>query len=256
MAFPRRLSKQTGNFKEGTAAFHTKGDDCRDFVAFVPLEGWLAYVKGDPAGLADRLERVARELLSRWHIKNLGLVGNERRPVAWYDEVCRCEWKGPTGKRETTIWEVQLNTWHLTQRNLDKRVPVVTLDDVKFLLKARSSLNADTRPDKSNQDQEGLTLDSKGYNKELIHLLGFLRSPGCLAQIQQVVEEREALRKTSLVSPSPAVAAAAAPAEEKEKEKEQEKEEEEEEAEEEEEEEEELQLAAEAAPRVPPQVPQ
>lgn len=131
-------------------------------MVFVPLDGWLAYLGEDPAAVADRIENAAFELLRRWKNRNLTLRGEDRKPLAWAEEITRYSWKGPTGKKETTVWEVQLNTFALTRDHLYEKNPAVGTDEVKLLLKARTSVNAENRPDKSNVGADGLASDNKG----------------------------------------------------------------------------------------------
>ena len=193
LSYARRISRQTGDFSGGTAVFHTIGPDDRDCTALVPLDGWLKYLGSDPTALADRLELLSKTLVLRWKERNEKLPPKERKPVCWSSEICRRVWKNVSGKREVTVFEVHLNTFNLNQIYLDQLKPNPIYDEVKILIKARSSLNTEFRADQTNVDSEGLALDCKGFNKEIRHFLGYLRSQDCADQLKETLEARSIL---------------------------------------------------------------
>ena len=181
--------------------FHTRGEDDKDCTAYIPLYGWLAFLKLDqegPAALAQTLEDSAKTLVQKWKNRNAHLPpGNERKPVAWSSEICRREWKNSHGKKETTVFEIHLNTYNLTQVHLETLRPDPAYDEVKVLIKARSSVNTQFRADQSRVDPDGLALDCRGYNKQLRHFLGYLRSQDCAAQHQATLGDYNAAADAS-----------------------------------------------------------
>ena len=161
LSFPRRLSKQLADFSKGTVSFHTRSVDGRDHIFFAPLVEYLSYVGERPQELASKYEAVGEELVQRWKDKNVPLQGPDRKAVGWGEDIFRNSWKGGSGRKETSVFEVLLNSWSLTETHRNHRRPRVGSDELKLLLKTRSSLNIETRPDRSHVDAEGLAGDNR-----------------------------------------------------------------------------------------------
>jgi hypothetical protein len=176
LGYAKRVSKNFGNFEDGSAYFKTKGYQDRDSVVFIPLEYFLRYFADDPKGLAARILSAAQELVRRWKERNGKLPAAERRAVGWVDEILRYSWKNSSGKKQTTVYEVHLNTYGLTLNHQLEARPVVGVAEVKLLIKVRSTVTSEDRPDRSGVDEEGLCHVAGGYNKELFHFLGLLKS--------------------------------------------------------------------------------
>jgi hypothetical protein len=166
LSFPRRQSRTYGNYAEGYGSLQTKGYEGRDSVVFVPLTPFRKYFLDDPVGLSVRLQAAAKELRRRWLEKNAGLPGEQRKAVGWSDLIFRYEWKDSNGKRQITVWELSINTYGMTRNHLLEDNPDVSEEEFKVLVKTRSTVNADSRPDKTLIDAEGMGPTPGGYNKE------------------------------------------------------------------------------------------
>ena len=106
------------------------------------------------------------------------------------------------------MFDLILNTWSLTQDHQEDVDPEVSTEEVRVLIKARSSVHQEGRPDLSNVDEDGLSSDNRGFNKELFHLIDFLRSETCLRQLRETKEDKKNLKRCRV--PGGAVPAASA----------------------------------------------
>lgn len=128
----------------------------------IPLIGWLCYFGEDPKGVADHLEDKAKEVVRRWKVLNEPIKDGTRKPIGWVEDVHKHEWRAQRGKKETSIYEISLNSYFYTTNNQWTKEPDITTRDLKLLIKVRSSVLFDNRPDKSSTDSDGLSLDNKG----------------------------------------------------------------------------------------------
>lgn len=126
--------------------------------------------------MAVKLQAAAVELLKRWRAANQGIPGEERTALGWADAIHRYTWKDANGKRQITVWELGLNSYGATRNHLLEAKPLFAIDEFKVLIRAKSTYNASSRPDQSLVDSEGMAPCPGGYNKELFHVLGLLRS--------------------------------------------------------------------------------
>jgi hypothetical protein len=160
------------------------------------------YFLEDPAGLSVRIQAAAKELRRRWLERNSGLPAEERKSIGWADQIFRYEWKDSNGKKQITVWELSLNSFGMTRNHQLEDNPDVSDEEFKVLVKTRSTVNADSRPDKTLIDSEGMGPTPGGYNKELYHFLGLLRSCefGVLASktLESEVRKRKVYREGHL----------------------------------------------------------
>jgi hypothetical protein len=157
----RRDSRSLADFSSGVGYWYCRRAG-KDFAILIPLIGWLSYFGSNPDLLADHLEAKAKELVRRWKETNCPIKDGGRHPLGWAEKVYKTEWRNPRGKNEITIFEISLNSYYHTANNQWTRNPEITLGDLKLLIKTRSSVSLDTRPDKSSLDADGLSLDNKG----------------------------------------------------------------------------------------------
>lgn len=208
-SFARRQSRSYGNYADGYGSLHTLGYEGRDSVVFIPLAPFIKYFLVDPVGLSVRIQAAAKELLRRWLEKNSGLPAEERKAIGWTDLIYRYEWRDSNGKKQITVWEVSLNTFGLTRNHQLEEYPIVSEDEIKALVKTRSTVNADSRPDKTLIDSEGLGPTPGGYNKELHHFLGLLRSCEFGVLAAKTLEAEARKRKAYREAPQTEAAATA-----------------------------------------------
>jgi hypothetical protein len=175
--------------------------DCRSFLAFFarPLE------------LAKTIEKRARELMTEWRRVNASKESlGRRRPVDFKQEITRYQWTKRNGVAETSVYEYVLSTYGHTDRVKNSPTPRIEIGDLKvcflflcvslpwlchlfhflsfqLLIKLRTTVGALDIPDKSGSDGDGLRSDGYGYNVQLSHFLGLLRS----VQFEKLVRDTE-----------------------------------------------------------------
>jgi len=116
---------ETQNIKDGSTKVN------QDAFA-VPLDSLVDYF-GDCTLVAERIEKAAEELVSRWNsLRN-------KTALEWKDEICRHTWVGKDKKPHKTIFEVKLSSYVFL---LDHRkqpgapIPTITAADLKVLTRA------------------------------------------------------------------------------------------------------------------------
>jgi hypothetical protein len=182
----------------------------------LPLVAFIVYFAAAPAVLADKLEATAEQLVRRWKAINWPIVDGNRKSVGWSAEIWRHEWRGAKGKKEISVFEISLNTYFFTTNNRDTKNPNITTKDLKVLIKVRSTVSLDSRPDKSSLDAEGMSLNNRGekrgeervqfrdflvlffffclllgYNQNFRHFLNILRSRSYLDMVERVKQDYE-----------------------------------------------------------------
>jgi hypothetical protein len=183
------------DFSSGVVWIQTQRQD-RLHVALIPLEGFVKFFGPNPRAVADTIHAKAEEVVTRWKEHNAGTRLGERKTVGFVYDIFTHEWKGAKGKQEKSVFELHINSWTATSaQQWEQGVPRIALADLKVLLKVRSTVVLDERPDKAGKSPDGLNLSSKGglvsgfnlvfvlkfflagYNNNLRHFLGLLRSP-------------------------------------------------------------------------------
>ena len=175
VAHLKRSYRLLADFSGGFVWFSTEREQ-RGHHIVVPIEGFLGYVAGEPKVLARRLESAGRELIRRWREHNLPVVDGNRKALGWSEEICSFVWRDQQGASQRSCFDLLLNTYFYTRNNRYGKPSRMTLDDVKVLIKVRSTVGLNQGPDRSSLDEEGLQTDCRGYNHACSHFLGLLNS--------------------------------------------------------------------------------
>jgi len=191
----RRDARSVADYSSGISYFHAKRQG-KDFVALLPLETFLRYFGEDPVELANTLSTKADVVVSKWLELNKTRKKGERKPISWIGDIATFEWRSQRGKQEKSIFEIQINSYAATGAVQYLDHPVIDRGCLKLLIKVRSTVTFDSRPDKSGQEVDTrMSLDNRGdyfnvsreeekkgvislsgYNVNLLHFMGLLRS--------------------------------------------------------------------------------
>jgi hypothetical protein len=164
----RKESRSLADFSDGIAWLHTRRQN-RDFAVLIPLRGFLSFFS-DLKDVGARISTKGNEVVAKWQEYNKDRPKGQRRPIGWITEICRYEWRGIRGKIDRTIFELQINSYAATAALQHEDDPQIVQGDLKILIKARTTVILDERPDKTGRDAEGMWLGNKG---ELFFLKAF-----------------------------------------------------------------------------------
>jgi hypothetical protein len=157
----RRDSRCLADFSSGVVWIQTQRQE-KTHVALIPLDGFLRYFGPDPRDVADVIYAKARDVVARWKDYNNAAPPGERKNVGWVFELFTHEWKGARNKQEKSVFELHLNSWAATNAQQWEEFPQITLADLKVLLKVRTTVNLDERPDRAGKSADGMNLNNKG----------------------------------------------------------------------------------------------
>jgi hypothetical protein len=118
-------------------------------------------VFGDPEALCKHLQTKTSDILGEWKQLNGGkdMIGL-RSPVQKIFNICTYSWLNEKGRRETSHYDLQLNTFNFTLQSQNELKPVIRHKDVTIWIKMRTSCGNNKGPDMSN------SIDGTKYDGE------------------------------------------------------------------------------------------
>ena len=111
-----------------------------EFLTLMPLEAVLGYFS-NPTAVADRIEKIAGEVVRRWMRKNEFAPEGQRTTVNWCEDIWSMQWRNAKGHLETTVYQLRLNTYQFNMNNQFSTCPKMNIEDVKVVFSVKFPAN-------------------------------------------------------------------------------------------------------------------